>query len=392
MSNYKYVIAGGGLAADSAVQGIREVDDSGSIAVFSEEKDRPYNRPPLSKGLWKGDPIESVWRKGEYRNTEIFTSTRITAIDTSEKIVRTRDGATHHYEKLLLATGGRPKTFPFGGDEVIYFRTLEDYRRLRSLTERGSDFVVIGAGFIGSEVAAALTMNGKRVTMIFPEDKIGARVYPKGLASFLVSYYMEKGVNILSGESVKGIEKKDGKMHVKISGDEEVLADAIVAGLGITPNDAIARVAGLLTEDGILVDEMLRTANQDIYAAGDAANFPNYLLGRRTRVEHEDNANMMGLTAGHNMAGRSEPYHHLPFFYSDLFDLGYEAAGDLDSRLDTIEDWEEEFRKGVIYYLRDGLVRGVLLWNTWGKVDAARELIGSGKKHSRESLKSLIRE
>lgn len=392
MGNYKYIIAGGGLAGDSAVQGIREVDDSGSIAVFSEERDSPYNRPPLSKGLWKGDPVESIWRKSGYRNTEIFTSTRITAIAPSEKAVRTQDGATHHYEKLLLATGGRPKTLPFGGTDVIYFRTLEDYRKLRSLSERGSDFAVIGAGFIGSEVTAALAMNGKRVTMIFPEDKIGARVYPEGLASFLASYYMEKGVNVLSGESVKGVENKGGKLHVKISGDEEVVADAVVAGLGIIPNDAIARLAGLLTEDGILVDEMLRTADPDIYAAGDAANFPNYVLGRQTRVEHEDNANMMGLTAGHNMAGRSEPYHHLPFFYTDLFDLGYEAVGDLDSRLETVEDWKEEFRKGVIYYLRDGLVKGVLLWNTWGKVDAAREIISSGKKRSAESLKSLIRE
>ncbi len=380
------------MTADSALKGIRETDNSGSIAVFGEEKDPPYNRPPLSKGLWKGDPIESIWRGGEYKNVDFFPSTRITSLDLSHNTVRSPDGKTHRYEKLLLATGGRPTTFPFGGENVIYFRTLEDYRRLRSLTEHGSEFVVVGAGFIGSEIAAALAMNGKRVTMIFPDEGVGTRMYPKSLASFLVSYYREKGVNILNDDSVRGIERKDGGVTVITEGGEQISADAVVAGLGITPNDVLARIAGLQTDNGIIVDEMLRTTTPNVYAAGDVANFHNELLNKRMRVEHEDNANTMGVTAGHNMAGLSEPYRHLPFFYSDLFDLGYEAVGELDSRLETFEDWDEEFQKGVIYYLREGYVRGVLLWNTWGKVGAAREIIGSGKRHTRGSLKALISE
>ena len=140
----------------------------------------------------------------------------------------------------------------------------------------------------------------------------------------------------------------------------------------------------------MVVDELLRTSDPDIYAAGDVANFYNSLLDKRTRIEHEDNANVMGEMAGRNMAGESNAYLHLPFFYSDLFDLGYEAVGELDSRLEIIEDWQEPFRKGVIYYLRDGRVRGVLLWNTWGQIAAATELIAENAAHTSETLTGRI--
>ncbi len=392
MSSYKYIIVGGGMTADAAARGIREIDGSGPIAIFGEEPDPPYNRPPLSKGLWKGDSMETIWRERQHVNLDLFGSTRITALDPTKKTVRTQDGSSHQYEKLLLATGGRPRTLPFGGDDIIYFRTLDDYRKLRSLAERVSDFVVVGGGFIGSEVAAALTTNGKRVTMIFPDDGIGVRMFPRELATFVTSYYAEKGVNVLSDDSVKDVERKNGRMFVKTVSGEEILTDAVVAGLGITPNDTLAKMAGLPADNGIIVDEHLRTTDYDIFAAGDVASFHSRPLNKRMRVEHEDNANAMGATAGHNMAGSSETYDHLPFFYSDLFDLGYEAVGEIDPRLETIQDWEEEYRKGVVYYLRDGEVKGALLWNTWGKVDAARELIASGHRHSKDSLKALIRE
>ncbi|HET9220930.1 MAG TPA: FAD-dependent oxidoreductase, partial [Roseiflexaceae bacterium] len=155
----------------------------------------------------------------------------------------------------------------------------------------------------------------------------------------------------------------------------ELLVDGVVAGIGIEPNTTLAQAAGLHVDNGIVVDSLLRTNHPDIYAAGDVANFANPALGKRLRVEHEDNANTMGKVAGRNMAGAQEAYDHLPFFYSDLFDLGYEAVGELDARLDMVADWKEPFREGVLYYLRDGRVRGVLLWNVWEQVDAARHLI-----------------
>ena len=149
----------------------------------------------------------------------------------------------------------------------------------------------------------------------------------------------------------------------------------MVAGLGIQPSVELAEQAGLNVDNGIVVDAHCRSSHPSIFAAGDVANFHNPALDARMRVEHEDNANTMGKVAGENMAGQATPYDHLPFFYSDLFDLGYEAVGDLDARLETFSDWKVPFREGVVYYLKGGRVRGVLLWNTWGQVDAARALI-----------------
>src|SRR3954452_12635487 len=231
------------------------------------------------------------------------------------------------------------RRFPNFDSGIIYFRTADDYQKLRELTDRGTDFVVIGGGFIGSEIAAALAMNEKRVTMIFPENAIGARVYPPTLAEFLNSYYREKGVNVLASETIRSVGSADGKTVVTAGSGQEINGDGVVAGLGIAPNAHLAAQAGLLVENGIVVDEFLRTSDPDIYSAGDVANFYSPLLERRMRVEHEDNANTMGEMAGRNMAGESDAYRHQPFFYSDLFDLGYEAVGDLDSTLDIVEDW-----------------------------------------------------
>ena len=177
-------------------------------------------------------------------------------------------------------------------------------------------------------------------------------------------------------------------MHAQASG--AIVGDAVIAGLGIVPSVELARQAGLTVSDGIEVDDRLRTSQPEIYAAGDVAQFFNPALGKRMRVEHEDNANTMGKVAGQNMAGADLRYDHLPSFYSDLFDLGYEAVGDVDARHQTVVDWKEAFREGVIYYLDGGRVRGVLLWNTWGQVDAARELIAEPGPFRAEQLKGRL--
>ncbi len=399
MTSFKYAIVGGGMAADSAVRGIREIDQSGSIALFGNELDPPYNRPPLSKALWKGDPVDSIWRGTDKENVTLFLGTHVVSVDPSVKEITVESGSSYNFEKLLIATGGKPRRLKFEGTnlkriagEIIYYRTFQDFEKLRAITLRASDFVIVGGGFIGSEVAAALSMNEKNVTMIFPEDGIGAKVYPKSLSSYLLTYYKERSVNVISGDSVAGLEERNGRYIVRSRKGGRLSVDAVVAGLGITPNIELAKDAGIAVDNGIVVDEFLRTTSPDIFAAGDVANFYNPALEKRMRVEHEDNANTMGAVAGHNMAGASEPYLHIPFFYSDLFELGYEAVGELDSGLEIYEDWEERFHKGVLYYMMDGRIRGVLLWNTWGKVDAARELIVSRKKFMAAALSGLIRD
>jgi len=299
-------------------------------------------------------------------------------LDPQNKQVTDDQGHTYTYDKLLLATGGWPRELPFGSEEIIYYRTFADYQKLRELAQNRRRFAVIGGGFIGSEIAAALAMNGQDVVMLFPESGIGARIFPEKHAHFLNDYYREHGVEVRPGDTVTNLEKRDGKVVLRTKNGEEVLVDSVVAGIGIVPNVQLAEQAGIETDNGIIVDEYLRTNVADVYAAGDVASFYAPALDQRLRVEHEDNANTMGRIAGLNMAGQATPYHHLPFFYSDLFDLGYEAVGELDARLESVTDWQEPHRKGVIYYLRNGRVRGVLLWNVWDKVDAARKLIAEG--------------
>lgn len=375
MPAYKYLIIGGGITADSAVRGIRQVDKAGSIGLISNEPHAPYNRPPLSKALWKGEPIEKIWRKTSELGIEIHLSRSAKRIDPQNKTVFDDRGTENRFEKLLIATGGKVRRLPFKVDGIIYFRTLDDFRELRALADQRERFVIIGGGFIGSEVAAALRMAGKQVTMIFPEEGIGARVFPRRLSSYLNSFYQIKGVTILAEDGVSYIEKRNSSYLIRTTKGQKVTADGVVAGIGISPDVELAQSAGLKVDNGIHVDEYLRTSHPDIFAAGDVANFYNPSLGKRIRLEHEDNANTMGDAAGKNMAGEMIPYVHLPFFYSDLFDLGYEAVGDLDARYEVVEDWKKPFVEGVIYYLEGKRVRGVLLWNTWGQVDKARALI-----------------
>jgi NADPH-dependent 2,4-dienoyl-CoA reductase/sulfur reductase-like enzyme len=376
MAHYPYLIVGGGMTADAAVRGIREVDAGGAVGLVGAETDPPYARPPLSKALWKGEPFDSVWRNTDALGVDLHLGRRATALVLGEKRVVDDRGASYTFDKLLLATGGTPRRLPFGGDDVIYFRTLGDYRKLRGLAEPGKTFAVIGGGFIGSEIAAALALQGCRVTLLFPEDGIGSRVFPDDLARFLVGFYREKDVDVRPGEQVTDVTRIGPRLVVGTKGGRSVTVDAVVAGIGIVPDTDLAAAAGLAVDNGILVDEHLRTTDPSVFAAGDVARFHAPALGKRIRVEHEDNALTMGRAAGRAMAGDTAPYTHLPAFYSDLFDLGYEAVGELDPRGELVADWKQAFREGVVYYLAAGRVRGVLLWNTWGQVEAARKLIG----------------
>jgi NADPH-dependent 2,4-dienoyl-CoA reductase/sulfur reductase-like enzyme len=389
MKSYQYIIIGGGMTADAAVRSIRKRDDSATIALLSDEKHPPYNRPPLSKKLWTGKPLDSIWRKTEQAKADLFLDTRAVNGDATRKTITDNRGETYRYEKLLLATGGVPRRLPFAAEGVIYFRTLDDYQRLRGLADRKYQFVVIGGGFIGSEIAAALAINDCKVTMVFPDRGIGARIYPPKLSEFLNDYYREKGVEVLTGEKIRALEKKGERFTVTTESGKTLSTGAVVAGIGIELQTDLAQSLGLKIDNGIVVDEHLRAA-PDIFAAGDVANFYSPALDMHRRVEHEDNANTMGAMAGRNMVGASEKYEHLPYFYSDLFDLGYEAVGEFGANLEIVEDWKEPFRKGVVYYLRAGHVRGVLLWNTWGQVDAARSLIAGKETFSAAALAGRI--
>jgi len=381
---FKYIIVGGGLAGASAIEGIRERDPSGSIALFGRESRLPYDRPPLSKGLWSGKATLDglpVHDEGFYKGhgVHLFLSCEIASIDPAQQLITDKGGNHHAYQKLLLATGGTPRTLSFGGEIPRYFRTVDDYLALRDAAERAEDVVMIGGGFIGAELTAALTMAGKRVTLVFPEHQLLQKLLPEDLAGYVADEYRSRGVTLMADDLPVQLERRDGRAVVSTRGGAKIAADIAVAAIGLNIHAEMAVRAGLKVENGIVVDERLRTSDPNIFAAGDIANFPSRLLGKNMRIEHWDNARAQGKRAGENMAGAEKAFTYLPYMYSDIFDLGFEAVGEIDSRLQTYEDWKEEFREGVIYYLADDLVRGVLLWNVWEKVDAARRLIGRKK-------------
>ncbi len=390
MKDYKYLIVGSGMTADAAARGIRELDPAGSIGMIGSEADMPYSRPPLSKGMWKGRPFEKIWCGTEKLNVDFQLGRTVTKLDPAAKRVRDDRGDKYAYEKLLLATGGSPIRLPFGDEHIIYYRTLRDYQRLRALTEQGQRFLVIGAGFIGSEIAAALRMLGKQVTMVFRENSIGENIYPPELSHYVNSFYREKGVELAPADEVTHLEKTGNSFKVQTRGGRAFEVDGVVAGLGIRPNVELAKSTALRVDNGIVVDDHLRTSKNDIFAAGDVAMFPHPTLGRHIRVEHEDNALKMGRQAGRNMAGADEPYTHTPSFYSDLFELGYEAVGELSSKLEMVPDWQEPFQKGVVYYLKDGRVHGMLLWNVWKKIKEATALMAEPGPFTAAELKGRL--
>jgi 3-phenylpropionate/trans-cinnamate dioxygenase ferredoxin reductase subunit len=388
---YDYLIIGGGMSADAAAKSIRKHDEKGTIGLISAEIHPPYERPPLTKALWTKDkPVESIDLDTQRAGLELHLGRNAVALDRDAKNVTDDRGDTYRYGKLLLATGARPRTLPFSGERVINFRTVDDYKTLRNLARPGARIAVVGGGFIGSELAASLTSVGCKVTMLFPGEAIGAGRYPLALSNFLNDYFRERGVELRTETRVVDGRSKDASVELALSDGANLSFDAVVAGLGVMPNTELAQKSGLRITDGVIVDELLRTSDPSIWAAGDVANFHHVGLDRAMRVEHESAAVGMGHHAGRAMTGVDDPYHVQPFFYSDLFDLGYEAVGLLDAGLDIVEDWTQPFREGVIYYLEDGHLRGVLLWNVWGQVDAARALIMERRRHDADSLRGRL--
>ena len=382
------------MAADSAVQAIREIDSESSIGIISKDTSEPYARPPLSKDLWKGDEeVDEIYLGTSEFDVKFHLNQTVSKIDPINKKVQVENGDEYSYEKLLIATGGTPKEIPnVKVPGIIYYRSLADFKKLHEIVDKKVSFGVVGGGFIGSEIAAGIKMYKPEaeISIIFPEYGIGGLIFPEKLSKFLNEYYEEKGINVLSGDLVSRVSKQGEKYFVETKNGKKLEFDAVIAGLGINPNTKLAKDMNLEVDDGIVVNKFLQTSNKDIYAAGDVVRYYVPSLDAKIRVEHEDNAIYMGWTAGQNMVGQENEYYRLSYFYSDLFDYGYEAVGSLDSRLKVEEVWKEPFEEGILYYLKDDKVRGVLFWNVWDKVDEARMIISNGKKISVENLRNLI--
>lgn len=400
----RYLIIGGGMSADAAAKAIRAADAAGSIALVSAEPDAPYKRPPLSKGLWNGSTIERTDLGTQKANVDQYLGRIVTGLDVDGRTARLDDDTTIGFEYVLLATGAAARTLPDlpVGGPIVAYRTLEDFRVARARAQPGSTILVVGSGFIGSELAAGLSRTGAEVHMVFPEADIGAARFPRTLAAAISADYRAHGVTLHPRGTVTSAVLEGDRARVVLADGTELVVDLVVVGVGTSPNVELAAAAGLAINKGVVVDGLLRVQRAGpeglqpvphVFAAGDVAEFPWPSPLMTGRIEHEDNAVMMGGHAGRQLAAAHRldesgsenapallPYQHLPFFYSDLFDNGYEAVGVLDARLDMVQDWHDGTKAGVVYYLSDDRVVGVLLWNTWGLVDAARDLILEGAK------------
>ncbi len=395
---FTYIIAGGGLAAASAVTGIREIDPKGTILLVGNERHLPYDRPPLSKKLWfgtkkLGEIFIHPQNFYDEQGVTLMPGAMVHAVDPKLKKIVTEKGESFHYEKLLLATGSRPKILAISGaalEGTCYYRSLDDYLKVKSQAAPGKSAVVIGGGFIATEIAAALTINKLNVTMLFPGPFICHRIFPDHLGRAIQQRYEENGARVLGEEKPAAIAKRGDAFLTITESGKRIESDIVVMGIGVVPEIRLARSSGIETGNGIIVNGYLQTSHPDIYAAGDNALFPYQALGQAMRVEHWDNALNQGKWAGRNMAGAHEPYTYMPYFFSDLFEFGYEAVGEIDSSLETYADWQKENDTGVVYYLRKGRVRGAMMCNVWNQVARARTMILKDEIVDRSSLQGAI--
>lgn len=391
-SNYDYLIIGGGMAADTAARGIREQDSFGSIGILSADSDEPYTRPALTKKLWTDSTFTedqvALNTTKETKNTTLKLKTTVTAIEREDHRVLLEDGTSIGYKKLLLVTGGEPKRIDGPEDEkVIAFREWSDYRRLRNFSGNNQHVVIVGGGYIGSELAAGLVQNNTKVTLIYPDKILGSSQFPSELAKEYEASFREAGVELLNGRRAESYTKEDEKFTLLLDDGSTVEGDAIVIGLGVSPRISLAEQSGLKIEDGVYVDEYLRTKDPDIWAAGDIAFYPDKILGR-TRIEHVDHARKSGKAAGKAMAGSGEAYTYTPYFYSVVFSISWKAMGTLDSSLTTLIDDVDGGK--VVYYLDDNLPVGILTWNIEPDLDTLRSIL-SDPPIDPQTLRGMIR-
>ncbi|XP_037070925.1 apoptosis-inducing factor 1, mitochondrial-like [Pollicipes pollicipes] len=456
-----YLLVGGGTASFAAFRAIKAKDAKAKVLVVTEEPHLPYMRPPLSKELWFSDdpetpstlkfkqwngkdrsiffePSEFYCRPAELPEREnggvaVLAGRRVVKLDVIKRRAYLDDGSEITYDKCLLATGGQPRSLPAleaVRDKVTLFRTIDDYRSLEETMRKAKSVVIVGGGFLGSELACALGRKGKQtgltVTQTFPEPGNMGRVLPEYLSNWTTRKVQAEGVQVLTGTSVKSARRQGDAVELTLDDGRQLTADHVVVSVGLAPRTELAATSGLELDDthgGYRVNAELE-ARSNLWVAGDAACFFDVQLGRR-RVEHHDHAVVSGRLAGENMTGAGKPYWHQSMFWSDLGpDVGYEAIGIVDAALPTVGVFAkatakdtpqavveatgegvrseteqaaeslpqtaptaprpprqgEEYGKGVVFYTRDDTIVGLVLWNVFNKMPTARKIIKEARK------------
>lgn len=392
-----YVIIGGGIAGASAIDGIRAHDREGKILLLSRENHAPYRRPMLSQELlWRKEALAelSVHEDSYYRehDVEVLLRRDVVELDTARHTLWDDRGVAYSYDRLLLATGSRPREIEAEGahhEDVRYFRSLEDYLLLDRRIERLQHVLVYGGDRLALELAASLNGRGVEVSYVYPDEYPLQQLLPREMGACLLGGFRDRGVETVSNEAIVAFEDQGGLLVARTRQGNFITTQMVLIGAGTDAQTDLADAAGLEVGFGIEVDEYARTTDPDIFAAGDVAEFPYLALDRRVRLEHWDHALHHGHAAGANMAGANRPYTHVPCLTGKVFDLEFQAVGEVDSVLQCHLVWQEHCGQGVAFYLDEDLIRGVLLWNVPGRADWARGLLESRRPTTHDEREEL---
>jgi len=366
-----FAIVGAGLAGARAAETLRAEGFGGRVVLFGAEAHLPYERPALSKGYLQGTADAPFVHPAEWyaeQDVDLRLGTRVTALDPAAHEVETADGDRLRYTKLLLTTGSSVRRLA----DAVTLRTLDDSDRLRAALRPGARVVIVGAGWIGLEVAAAARVAGAEVTVLEQAPAPLLAALGPEMAAVFARLHVEHGVDLRCGVTVRAV-----RSDAVLLDDETIPADLVVAGIGVTPDVDLARAAGLAVDNGVVVDEHLRSSAPDVWAAGDVANAYHPFAGRHVRVEHWANALHQPVVAAQAMLGKDAVYDRLPYFFTDQYDLGMEYTGFGGGEV-VVRGDEREF---VAFWLRDGRLTAAMNVNVWtGVPEIARRLIRAGTR------------
>ena len=389
-----FVILGASQAGGWIARTLRSEGFEGRIVLIGEEPHLPYERPPLSKDALLGEvEVDSTyfWPPESYEelNIETMLGVRATAIDPGGKQVSLDNGETSNYDRLAITTGARARLLPIDGAElegVHYLRTMDDTLAIRGAVEKGSTALIVGGGWIGLEVAATLKKLGCHSVVVEFADRLCGRAVTPDISDWMLKFHQSHGIDVRLGTGVERFEG-DGKIERAVLSDGDTIDCSLaVVGIGVIPNSELAETAGLNVENGIVVDELCRTSDPDVFSAGDVTSHPNDLLGKRVRLESWENAQNQGIAAGKSMLDKGEPYAEIPWFWSDQHDANIQMIG-------LPENWDEVVTRGdpaegsfLTMYLSGGRIIGAISVNNARDIRFAKRLMAAKKVVSPDDL------
>ena len=396
MNQSNIVIVGGGMVAGYAAKQLVELGlPKGELAILSADNAVPYERPPLSKSFLAGKDTEDTIKISpedfyKKQGIELRLKCEVTSVNVKRRRLILKDGDEFEFQKLIIATGARPRTLNIPGStlqNLFYLRTLNDSKHIRVAAEKATRAVVIGGGFIGMEVAAVLAQKGIEVALVLNDDRVFKRLFSPEMSTFFETYYAPRGVRLIKSMSVTEFRGDEAVHSAVLRNGQAIQCDLVVTGIGVQPVIDVVTNSGLELGDGILVNEYLQTSHPDVFAAGDVANYQDVLFEKRRRVEHWDNAVSQGQYCSRSLMGDKTPFRHVPYFFSDVFDLSYEYWGDSSGADQVVHRGDLSSNSFSVWWVRQQRVVAAFTMNRPEEErNAAPKWIESGQKVSATKL------